>query len=328
MSLEGESFTLEVTGSVQRLDAWLAAQRPELSRARVQDLIKSGQILLNGRSCKPSHGARPGDRLEVRLPAVRASNALPEDIPLEVLYEDGDLLAVNKPAGLVTHPAPGHDTGTLVNALLHHCRDLGGIGGERRPGIVHRLDKDTTGVLVVAKNEAALKNLVEQFKNRQVHKEYLALVWGLLTPAAGTIETLLGRSTHDRKKMSARPVRGRVAVTHYETLETWPGLSLLRIRIETGRTHQIRVHMAHLGHPVVGDRQYGRPRNIPLPAPVERQLLHAQSLSLAHPRTGGPLNCQAPLPPDFQTLLDALRRGQAKSGLDLPARTHNTSGSI
>jgi 23S rRNA pseudouridine1911/1915/1917 synthase len=208
----------------------------------------------------------------------------------------------------VVHPAAGHAAGTLVNALLYHCRDLAGIGGELRPGIVHRLDRDTSGALVVAKNESALRDLVRQFKARQVRKEYLALVWGQPRPAAGRVETLIGRSPRDRKKMSAQPKSGRPAVTLYETLENLGPAALLRVRIETGRTHQIRVHLAHLGHPVVGDREYGHKRPAPLPAPVPRQMLHAERLSCVHPRTGGLLVFSAPVPPDMQTLLAALRR--------------------
>ncbi|HBA82526.1 MAG TPA: RluA family pseudouridine synthase [Verrucomicrobia bacterium] len=309
----GKLVVLQFTGHSMRLDAWLATQLPDLSRARLQELIKSGQILLNGRPCKPSQTPKAGDRIDVGIPPPIPVEATAEDIPLSVLYEDADLIVVNKPAGLVTHPAPGHDSGTLVNALLHHCKDLGGIGGELRPGIVHRLDKDTTGVLVVAKNEPAMHSIVEQFKNRQVTKEYAALVWGQLAPPNGTVETLLGRNPHDRKKMSARPQQGRPAVTHYETVETWPDISYVRIRIETGRTHQIRVHMAHLGHSVVGDRQYGRARNVVLPAPADRQMLHARCLSLTHPRTGQRLELTAPIPADMQALIDGLKGQERKA---------------
>jgi len=193
-----------------------------------------------------------------------------------------------------------------VNALLFHCRDLAGIGGERRPGIVHRLDKDTTGALVAAKNEKAMANLVEQFKAGQVRKEYLAVAHGTPAPAAGTVKTLIGRSSHDRQKMSARPSSGRPAVTHYRVEESWDDVSLLRVRIETGRTHQIRVHMAHIGHPVVGDRQYGR-RRAALPMPVARQMLHAETLAFRHPRTGQPLEFKAPLPADMTSLIQSLR---------------------
>jgi 23S rRNA pseudouridine1911/1915/1917 synthase len=308
----GETIALEFSGQAMRLDTWLAGALPDLSRARIQELVKAGQVKVNGRPCKPSLSPKAGDRIEVFIPAPTPVEVRPENIPLEVLYEDSDLIAINKPAGLVTHPAPGHDSGTLVNALLHHCKDLGGIGGELRPGIVHRLDKDTTGVLVVAKNEPAMHALVEQFKNRRVMKEYVALVWGHLSPPKGTIETLLGRSSHDRKKMSARPEHGRPAVTHYETVEIWKDISYLRIHIETGRTHQIRVHMTHLGHPVVGDHQYGRARNIDLPAPADRQMLHARFLRLAHPRTGETLELTAPIPGDMQALIDGLRSGRAK----------------
>ncbi len=302
------------SGSPARLDAWLAAQVPSLSRARWQELIRDGQVLVNGRQAKPSQKLHEGDRVEYAVPPPRPAAIEAEDLPLDVLFEDRDILVVNKPAGLVVHPAPGHDSGTLVNALLHHCGDpatggtsLQGIGGELRPGIVHRLDRDTTGVLVVAKNEQALNGLAAQFKGRRVRKEYAALVWGELRPPSGTVETLIGRNPHNRKKMSARPAAGRPAVTRYETVERLGPVSLLRVRIETGRTHQIRVHLSHLGHPVVGDTQYGRARAAALPAPAARQMLHAERLAFAHPRTGRELEFTAPLPADLRELVRALR---------------------
>jgi len=292
----------------KRLDAWLSTVEPTLSRARLQDLIRSGFVKVDGNPVKPSQKPAAGQIVTVEIPPPEDTDIKAESIPLDILFEDADLIVVNKPAGLVVHPAAGHASGTLVNALLAHCPDLAGIGGEKRPGIVHRLDRDTTGALVAAKNETTMRALVNQFKHREVNKEYLALVWGSLTPPAGRTETLIGRSTHDRKKMSAKPAVGRTAVTHYETIESFPGVSLVRIHIETGRTHQIRVHMAFLGHPVVGDQDYGRPRHEVLPGPLpRRQMLHARSLSFTHPRTGKPLTFEAPLPADFQTLIDQLR---------------------
>jgi 23S rRNA pseudouridine1911/1915/1917 synthase len=207
----------------------------------------------------------------------------------------------------VVHPAAGHAAGTLANALLHHCADLAGIGGELRPGIVHRLDKDTSGALVVAKNERAMSGLVHQFKEGLVQKEYLALVWGHVEPRTGHIETLIGRSSHNRKKMSAQPETGRHALTDYEVMEQFASAAVLRVRIHTGRTHQIRVHLAHIGHSVVGDVVYGRARRDELPAPALRQMLHAHQLAFAHPRTGVPLSFTAPVPEDFRTLWRAFR---------------------
>lgn len=297
---------LRHAGSPVRLDTWLGERLPEHSRSQWQAQIKAGRVRVNGEPKKPHYLLKAGDAVEVERPAPRSVEIVPEDIPLDILFEDADLLVVNKPAGLVVHPAPGHDSGTLVNALLHHCRDLEGIGGEKRPGLVHRLDKDTTGALVVAKTEKAMASLARQFKSRRVRKDYAALVWGRPEPAAGTIRTLVGRNPHDRKKMSARPASGREAVTHYETAKSLGPVSLLRVRIETGRTHQIRVHLAHVGHPVVGDRQYGRARDTELPAPAARQMLHAERLAFRHPRTNEPMEFTAPLPEDMRRLLRAL----------------------
>ena len=291
----------------QRLDAWLAGQQPYLSRARIQSLIREGHVTVNGRTVKPSQKVAAGTTVGIDVPPVAEVGLLPEDIPLDVLYEDADVIVVNKPSGLVVHPAAGHASGTLVNALLHHCRDLAGIGGERRPGIVHRLDKDTSGALVAAKSDAAMAGLMAQFKRRQVEKQYLALVWGCPSPPAGRIETLIGRSAGDRKRMSARPPRGREALTTYEVAESFGATSLLRVHIATGRTHQIRVHLSHLRHPVVGDSQYGMRHPPPLPVPAPRQMLHAERLAFAHPRTGTRVECRAPLPADFAALLKALR---------------------
>jgi 23S rRNA pseudouridine1911/1915/1917 synthase len=281
-----------------------------VSRSRVQALIRQGHVAVAGRRAVAHLRTAPGLEADVRMPAPEPSDLTPEDIPLDVLFEDSDVLALNKPPGLVVHPAAGHRTGTLVNGLLHHCRDLAGVGGERRPGLVHRLDKDTSGVLVVAKNQAAMDSLAAQFRAAEVRKEYVALVRGV--PASGgRIETLIGRSPRDRKKMSARPARGRRAVTHYEVAETFGDASRLRVRIETGRTHQIRVHLAHIGHPVLGDRQYGGSgarlsQTAGRPA-APRQMLHAEALAFRHPRTGREMRVTAPLPRDMAEFLGHLR---------------------
>ena len=303
-----KTLTVPPEGSGKRLDAWLSEQEPDLSRSRIQSLIRAHCILLNGRPTKPSQKLVPALVIRVDVPPPVSPELRPEAIPLDVLYEDADIIVLNKPAGLVVHPAAGHASGTLVNALLAHCPDLAGIGGEKRPGIVHRLDRDTTGAMVVAKNEFALRALVNQFRQRQVSKEYLTLVWGHLAPAAGRVETTIGRNPHNRKTMSATSGSGRLAVTTYETLETFRDTSLLNVRIETGRTHQIRVHMAFLGHSVVGDPQYGRQRPQVLPVPVPaRQMLHAVRLGLSHPRTGARLIMEAPIPDDLRVLLETLR---------------------
>ncbi len=281
---------------------------PDLSRSRIQSLIHSGHIRINGSRAKPSQKVLPAMTVELEIPPAEPTDLVPEDIPLSVLYEDADIIAINKPAGLVVHPAAGHASGTLVNALLAHCPDLTGIGGERRPGIVHRLDRDTTGVMVVAKHEQALQALMNQFRHRQVTKEYLALVWGRFSPPSGRIETLIGRSPRNRKTMSATPASGRPAATVYRTLEFFATASLMSLRIETGRTHQIRVHMAFKGHPVIGDVQYGRQRPDRLPGAMPaRQMLHAARLILTHPGTGQELTFEAPMPGDFERLLEELR---------------------
>lgn len=310
-----EKGRLIFSGTSARLDTWLARTRPEHSRARWQALIHEGRVRVNGRPRKPHHRLKQGEVVDFEIPPPASTELRPQPIPLDILYEDDHLLVVNKPPGLVVHPAPGHPDGTLVNALLHHCGPLAAIGGENRPGIVHRLDRDTSGVLVVAKTEPAMRNLAAQFKGRQVRKVYLALVWGRPVPPAGTIETLVGRHPRHRQKMSARPRVGRLAVTHYETVRTLGPVSLLRVRIETGRTHQIRVHLAHIGHPVVGDTQYGRShppassrrpggRAGPDPWPTPpRQMLHAEFLAFRHPATGDFLEFRAPLPADLRERL-------------------------
>ncbi|MBN1673850.1 MAG: RluA family pseudouridine synthase [Kiritimatiellae bacterium] len=302
------TFVVPEADAGTRLDVWVARHAPGLSRSRVQALIRAGAIRVRGRRQKPHYPLPGGSSLTIEIPAAVGTELAPEPIPVDILHEDDDIVVVNKPAGLVVHPAAGHPAGTLVNALLYHCRVLPGIAGERRPGIVHRLDKNTSGVMVVAKHDAAMAGLVAQFKAGAVRKEYLALVWGLPKPAVGRLETLIGRSTQDRKKMSATPKTGRTGVTRYEVLEHFAaGVSLLRVRIETGRTHQIRVHMAFMGHPVLGDAQYGTGRRTCSPVRVQRQMLHALRLGLTHPGSGKPLQFLAPVPADMEEVLRRLR---------------------
>lgn len=297
------SFVVPPEETGTRLDVFLA-RHAELSRARVQKLIEAGEITVNGRPERANYRLREGDRLLGHAPPPVEPKAVPQDIPLDVVYEDQDVLVLNKPAGLVVHPAPGHPGGTLVNALLHHCPDLAGIGGVLRPGIVHRLDRDTTGLLAVAKNDLAHRGLVEQLKRREVHRTYLALVHGQVAEPAGVVQAAIGRDPRNRQRMAVVERNGREAVTRYRVLERWADFTLLEVRLETGRTHQIRVHMAYLGHPVVGDPVYGRRQN---PWGLRRQLLHAYRLEFAHPRSGKPMRFTAPLPQHFRAVLAGLR---------------------
>jgi 23S rRNA pseudouridine1911/1915/1917 synthase len=288
-----------------RLDLWLTEAEPEHSRSRWQSLIKEGRVTVNGAPCKANRKMHAGDRVAWSVPEATPAEPQAEDISLNVLYEDKHMIVINKPAGLVVHPAVGNETGTLVNALLHHCKDLTGIGGEIRPGIVHRLDKDTSGVMVIAKNEASMAELSRQFKEREISKDYLTIVWGVPYGKRGTIETTIGRHPVHRKKMAANVRNGREAVSHFEVIEALGEAALVRVKIETGRTHQIRVHMAHIKHPVLGDTVYGRGRASAIKA--GRQMLHAARLALNHPKTGKPMTFEAPLPDDMQELLRSLR---------------------
>ncbi|HSH45294.1 MAG TPA: RluA family pseudouridine synthase [Longimicrobiales bacterium] len=293
----------------ERLDAHVASRLPELSRSRVAQLVEDGQIRLDGRVPRKSERLAPGDVVEVQIPAPEPSEVVAEAIPLDIVYQDRDLVVVNKPAGLVVHPAPGHPTGTLVNALLHHVDDLSGIGGVKRPGIVHRLDRDTSGLMIVAKHDRAHRRLAGALKRREIHRGYLTAAWGHLDSDRMTVDAPIGRSRRERKRMAVVE-DGRRAVTHFERVERWVAADLISARLETGRTHQIRVHLAHVGHPVVGDELYGGggARGISGPgrgwakrfqAMVPRQFLHAARLEFAHPRTGEPMAFDSPLPPDL-----------------------------
>ncbi|MCX7819992.1 MAG: RluA family pseudouridine synthase [Kiritimatiellae bacterium] len=287
--------------SGHRLDTVLAKLAPQHSRARWQALIDQGRVRVNGRpALRTRQKTFAGDSIEWQEPEPRPTELIPEAKPLNVLFEDRHLIVLDKPPGLVIHPAPGHESGTLVHALLHHCPDLRGVGGELRPGIVHRLDRDTSGVLVVAKDERSHRSLAEQFRSRQVQKEYLALVHGQPEPPSGTIETLIGRNPSRRDKMSAKVIHGRLARTHYQTLATSELASLLRVQIETGRTHQIRVHMAHIGHPVIGDPLYGPKSAINKKLGAVRQMLHAWRIRFLHPCSLEPMEFECPIPSDFK----------------------------
>ena len=309
-----ETERLEVTGDHHgaRLDHFVTAVVPELSRARIQRLIRDGHVLLNQRTVRASHAVHAGDVVDLEVPAAAPAVPAAEDLPLAVLHDDPDLVVVDKPAGMVVHPAAGHDRGTLVNALLHHVAGLSGIGGEQRPGIVHRLDRGTSGVMVVAKHDAAHAELSRQFADREVDKEYLGLAWGLLN-AGRRIDAPLGRDPVDRKKISTRARRARTAVTRITGAERLRGLTLATIAIATGRTHQIRVHLASIGHPIVGDALYGGVRRHLAAdhralASLDRPFLHAWRLAFTHPRDGRRVEFEAPMPADLQAVLDGLRR--------------------
>jgi 23S rRNA pseudouridine1911/1915/1917 synthase len=278
-----------------RLDQFLAKRLPEFSRSRLQQLIRDGFVRLNNSTSRPRQIVRGGDRIELTEPPLEKIETLPEPIPLEILFEDDDLIVINKPAGLVVHPGAGHREHTLVNAVLNHCATLSGIGGKERPGIVHRLDKETSGCVVVAKNDATHRDLSKQFAARTVEKIYLALVAGKLRKPAGVIEERIGRHPVDRKRMSATTLRGRAARTEYRVVRSSDQASLIECRLHSGRTHQIRVHLHHLGHPVLGDKVYA-PR---LAKDFPRQMLHAWKLGFRHPRTEEWKNFEAPLPDDF-----------------------------
>lgn len=300
-----------------RLDVFIASADIGVTRSQVKHLIDEGRVSLNGKDAKASRILCAGDRVEINVPAPKAYAVQAEAIPLNILFEDSDVIVVNKPAGMVVHPAVGAHEGTLVNALMHHCKDLSGIGGELKPGIVHRLDKGTSGVMVAAKNDLAHLNLTSQFKDRRVTKIYGALVYGIPKALSGEIDAPIGRSTSDRKKMSTHTKKGRVALTQWRFLEGFDkAVAWLEVKLGTGRTHQIRVHMADIGHPLVGDPTYGRGganriaqggiRSIV--AEFGRPALHAWRLGFAHPRTGQYVEFSAPLPDDIQKILEGLRK--------------------
>ena len=291
----------------QRVDKLLSAALEDMSRSAVQNLIENGCVTCGGKALSKSAKLKPGDQILVELPEVRPLEVRPQPIPLEVVYEDGDLLVVNKPKGMVVHPAPGHEEGTLVNALLAHCGDsLSGINGVARPGIVHRIDKDTSGLLIVAKNDFSHTRLAEQIQAHTFTREYSAVVYGSFKEDSGTVDQPLGRHPTDRKKIAVLPnsPSARRAVTHFWVVKRFQGFTQLRLRLETGRTHQIRVHMAYLGHPVAGDPVYGPKKSI---TSLEGQCLHAGKIGFVHPRTGEYLEFEAPLPAYFTGFLQKLK---------------------
>src|SRR4051794_209665 len=304
-----ESFVAEEGDEGQRLDRVLAARLPDLSRSYLQSLIDDGYVTVAERTRKASYRLRVGEPVVVLVPPPAPIDPVPEAIPLAIVYEDADVLVIDKPAGMVVHPAPGHERGTVVNAVLHHAPDVR-INGSIRPGIVHRLDKDTSGLLIVAKNERAMAALAAQFQGRQAQKTYLALLDGTVEPDEGTIDVPIGRDPRNRQRMA--PLReGRPAISHFRVLERLGAFTLVEVRIETGRTHQIRVHCAFIGHPVTGDPVYGRPQRAS-DLPLARQFLHAAHLGLRLPN-GEWREFDSPLPEDLQSVLAILRNGSHQS---------------
>lgn len=301
---EKRAITIPGNGDGQRVDKFLAESLPDFSRSYLQKLLKDGQVLANGRAIKPNYKLSAGELLSVSLPENEDLNVEPEDLPVEVLYEDSDVILVNKGKGMVVHPAAGHNKGTLVNFLLYHCKgELSGINGVLRPGIVHRIDKDTTGVLIACKNDKAHRALAEQLKEHTIIRKYRAIVLGKLPEDEDTIHTTIGRHPTDRKKMSVHCKNGKDAITHYRVLQRFSNYTYVECQLETGRTHQIRVHMASIGHPLLGDTVYGPEKS---KYKLEGQCLHAMVFGFIHPSIGEYMEFEAPLPAYFQRLLSII----------------------
>lgn len=299
-------FIVGEDGNAERIDRYLAERCPDFSRSYLQKLLKEQAVSVNGKAVKANYKVQSRDRIILEIPEAEKADILPEDIPLDILYEDDYLLVVNKPKGMVVHPSAGHMEGTLVNAVMAHCGDhLSGINGVLRPGIVHRIDKDTTGALLVCKDDAVHRDLAEQLKEHSIKRRYRAVVWGNLKEDQGTVEGPIGRHPIDRKKMAVNYKNGKDAVTHYQVLERFGQYTYIECRLETGRTHQIRVHMASIGHPLLGDSVYGSSKN---PWKLQGQTLHAMVLGFRHPVTGEYMEFTAPLPEYFSELLDKLRK--------------------
>lgn len=300
-----KAICLTAGRSGERIDKFLSEELDSLSRSYIQKLVKDGEVRVNGNAVKANYKVNINDSIEVNIPEPEEPDILPENIPLDVLYEDDDVLIVNKPKGMVVHPAPGHYSHTLVNAVLYYCKDqLSGINGVMRPGIVHRIDMDTTGSLLICKNDAAHQILAEELKEHSITRRYHAIVHGNLKEDEGTVDAPIGRHPVDRKKMSTKSIHGRRAVTHYKVLERFGNYTYIECELETGRTHQIRVHMASIGHPILGDQVYGPAK---CPFRLQGQTLHAKILGFRHPSTGDYMEFDAPLPEYFQKLLRQLR---------------------
>ncbi|MDE3838449.1 RluA family pseudouridine synthase [Bacillus methanolicus] len=289
----------------ERIDKLISTLNEEWSRSQVQQWIKDGQVLVNGQIVKTNYKCSLNDQIEINIPEPEELNVLPEDMDLDIYYEDQDVIVVNKPKGIVVHPAPGHSTGTLVNGLLAHCKDLSGINGVLRPGIVHRIDKDTSGLLMVAKNDFAHERLVNQLVEKTVTRKYKAIVHGIIPHDYGTIDAPLGRDPKDRQSMAVVD-NGKHAVTHFHVLERFRDFTFIECQLETGRTHQIRVHMKYIGYPLAGDPKYGPKKTLD----IDGQALHAGVLGFHHPRTNEYLEFEAPLPPEFEAILERLRNNR------------------
>ena len=301
-----EFFTVE-NQEGDRIDRYLSEELEDRSRSYIQKLIKEQYVKVNDKPVKSNYRLSLGDMVEIDLPEAKEPDIVPEDIPMDILYEDQDIIMINKPKQMVVHPAPGHYSGTLVNALMYHCGDeLSGINGTMRPGIVHRIDMDTTGSLVVCKNDMAHQSLSAQLKEHSIRRIYVAIVHGNIKEDSGTVNAPIGRHPTERKKMSTHCKNGREAITHYQVLERFGDYTYIQCELETGRTHQIRVHMASIGHPLLGDQVYG-PKKCPFPT-LQGQTLHARTLGIIHPRTGEYLEVNAPLPDYFEELLESLRK--------------------
>ena len=292
--MEKHCFTADIEHEDQRIDRYLTEMLPEQSRSFFQKLIRDGFVMVNHIIVKVNYRLKTGEVIEIDIPDAVPTEIVPENIPLDILYEDDDLLIVNKPKGMVVHPAVGHSTGTLVNAIMYHCQgNLSGINGEIRPGIVHRIDKDTTGSLIICKNDEAHRNIAEQIKEHSVTRRYVGVVAGTFSEESGTVEGAIGRHPNDRKRMTINEKNGKPAVTHYRVLQTLKGASFMEFELETGRTHQIRVHMASISHPLLGDTVYGNSKN---PYKLQGQALHARTIGFIHPTTGEYIEVSAPIP--------------------------------
>lgn len=302
--MEKHCFTADIEHEDQRIDRYLTEMLPEQSRSFFQKLIRDGFVIVNHIIVKVNYRLKTGDVIEIDIPDAVPTEIVPENIPLDILYEDDDLLIVNKPKGMVVHPAVGHSTGTLVNAIMYHCQgNLSGINGEIRPGIVHRIDKDTTGSLIICKNDEAHRNIAEQIKEHSVTRRYVGVVAGTFSEESGTVEGAIGRHPNDRKRMTINEKNGKPAVTHYRVLQTLKGASFMEFELETGRTHQIRVHMASISHPLLGDTVYGNSKN---PYKLQGQALHARTIGFIHPTTGEYIEVSAPIPEYMTELMRKL----------------------
>jgi 23S rRNA pseudouridine1911/1915/1917 synthase len=304
--MEVIQFTIEEEQDKERIDKVISSLNEEWSRSQVQQWIKDGLVTVNDKPIKANYKCSAGDAIVIELPEPEPLDVEPEAMDLDIYYEDADVIVVNKPRGMVVHPAPGHMRGTLVNGLLAHCNDLSGINGVLRPGIVHRIDKDTSGLLMVAKNDFAHESLVNQLVNKTVTRKYKAIVHGVIPHDYGTIDAPIGRDKHDRQSMTVTEENGKEAVTHFRVLERFDKFTFIECQLETGRTHQIRVHMKYIGYPLAGDPKYGPKKTLP----IDGQALHAGILGFTHPRTGEYLEFEAPLPEEFQRILDMLRNNR------------------